>query len=474
MVRSALVFLLAATSLAGALWWAPHVAEGEPHSLPAFPRPPPSRPVAVTRVSYGDALLTVDTRADREAVLAGTAAELFLEVAVTATDAAPPQKGIATLLVIDRSGSMAGEAIEQVRLGALQLLKGLDDDDRFALLSYGSDVNVDVPWTTTTGPGKAAVAAQVTELVEGVGTHLEAGLRKSVSLVQQLSSWDGPVRVILLSDGLANEGERRVDRLVAYGTQLRNLGATLSTLGLGTEFHAPLLGELATRGGGRYRYLSEAKDLGRLFDDERRHAAAVVAQNVTLRLDLASGVQLTDVHGALPEVAASSGSLHLGELAAGETRHVVLSLRFPVAIEGPQSLEFPPPTVTYRATAGSTTSLLSPADPLRMRVLHDAPAVAAGRIEDVSARVTLVQQQAALGRVLAGSSPRADEFALAALENAAAVLHRAAHEQSSALLAEEARRARAVVDQLKRAHDDATQGAEILQREQARVFELTR
>lgn len=473
MARSATMFLLAATSLAAALWWSP----GAPRVETALPPPPPPPLVPVTtvpRVSYSDEILTIEARTDREAVLAETPTELFVDLTVKATDAVTARSGIATLLVIDRSGSMAGEAIEQVRLATLRLLHGLDDRDRFALVSYGSDVSVDVPWTRATTPGKTDISARVSAVVEGGGTHLDAGLRKAVSMVEQLSAFEGPVRVILLSDGLANEGERRVERLATYGAQLASLGATLSTLGLGADFHAPLLGELATRGGGRYRFLAEADDLGRLFEDERRHAEAVVARDVTLHVEFAKGMQLIEVHGAAPVEEGAEVALRLGDLASGESRRVLLSLRVSGPLTSTAPVEVVPPSLTYRSTRMETRPRLSPADALRIKVVDDATQAAASRVGEVSARVTLVQQHAALGRSLADASPQGGHAALTALEEIATHLQRAAHEQRSQMLAEEARRTRAVIDQLRDASADTAKGTLILRREQARAFEQIR
>ena len=55
---------------------------------------------------------------------------------------APANKSIKreVILVLDRSGSMAGEKLEQVRTAALQVLEGLEDGEAFNIIIYSESV----------------------------------------------------------------------------------------------------------------------------------------------------------------------------------------------------------------------------------------------------------------------------------------------------------------------------------------------
>ena len=57
-------------------------------------------------------------------------------------------------LIIDRSGSMRGQKIEDARAAASKMIDNLRDGDRAAIVSYASDVRVDVP-NTVISPGSS-------------------------------------------------------------------------------------------------------------------------------------------------------------------------------------------------------------------------------------------------------------------------------------------------------------------------------
>src|SRR5512139_2639856 len=74
-------------------------------------------------------------------VVAGGEREVFLKVDLQAVDIGRRERaGVNLALVLDRSGSMAGQKMESARKAARQLLSQLDDRDRFALITFGSDV----------------------------------------------------------------------------------------------------------------------------------------------------------------------------------------------------------------------------------------------------------------------------------------------------------------------------------------------
>ena len=43
--------------------------------------------------------------------------------------------------MLDRSGSMAGEKLDQARAAALQVIEGLDDGEAFNIIDYSTSVS---------------------------------------------------------------------------------------------------------------------------------------------------------------------------------------------------------------------------------------------------------------------------------------------------------------------------------------------
>ncbi|MEL6183551.1 MAG: VWA domain-containing protein, partial [Myxococcota bacterium] len=140
---------------------------------------------------------------------------------------------VAVTLVLDRSGSMSGARLEQLRVATKALLAELRDQDRVALVTYGSDHRIDLPLVPV-GPNRGLVVRVLDGLVEGGASHLSAGLAAGLRVLA--SAPDGhDRRLILVTDGGANQGLTRADHLETLVRAGHRSGIELQTLGIGSE-----------------------------------------------------------------------------------------------------------------------------------------------------------------------------------------------------------------------------------------------
>jgi Ca-activated chloride channel family protein len=159
----------------------------------------------------------------------------MLELAVPeapGSDRGPP---LAIALVIDRSGSMAGEKLANAKRSAQWLVGQLRADDRLALIDYDSEVRLLAP----IGPVDArSLAAQIASIRPGSSTNLSGGWLKAL---EQLRGESGTRKILLLTDGLANVGITDSETLVRLTTGAREEGVGTTTIGFGEGFDEDLL-----------------------------------------------------------------------------------------------------------------------------------------------------------------------------------------------------------------------------------------
>ncbi len=174
---------------------------------------------------------------------------------------APKRRELA--LVIDRSGSMAGEKFEQVRGAAIEALRSLRTDETFQLVVFSGSVDTFTDGAQAAEPARIEAACQwLLELKPGGGTNI------SDALATVLRETPDPVvlpLVVLLTDGQPTVGLRDEAALTAAAQQLNVHGRRIHLLGVGHDVNAPLLDQLAHASAGTSQFAHPGEDAGAAF-----------------------------------------------------------------------------------------------------------------------------------------------------------------------------------------------------------------
>jgi Ca-activated chloride channel family protein len=227
-------------------------------------------------------------------------------------------------LVLDRSGSMAGPKLAAARRCARWLAERLRPVDELALVAFDGRVRLLVPRAAVDA---SRLRAAIASIGPGGQTNLSGGwLRGLGELIE--AHPDGPRKILLLTDGLANEGITDPGDLVGMARRARLEGVSTSTIGFGEGFDEDLLREMADAGGGNTHFAATPDDAPGIFERELEGLTRVVAHNVTLDVRPGPAVELLGVLNDYPSLPVVGGAqVELGDAYAGERRRVVLELR---------------------------------------------------------------------------------------------------------------------------------------------------
>jgi len=392
MKKTAALFATSGVLLAGAIaidLWSRFMA-GHTSTTPPPPPPPKPSPVASAQSALllGD-LVSADVALMNSFVLAGTPAEVFVRVDLTAKDVSGRVRApMALAVVIDRSGSMAGEKIERARASAKELVGRLDPRDQIALITYATDVSVDLPLTSATE--RARIERIIDQIFDGGGTNISGGLEAGLAELDRVRSQGLVSRVVLLSDGNANQGIVEPRALGRIAEEARQRGITVSSLGLGLDFNEDVMTMLAENGGGTYHYLRDAAQITAALDDELRGMTALAARRVGIQLSLAPGAVVTDVYGYGFEKQGSGRevTVPIGDMASGSKRRVVFRIALGSAAAGAVPLSGV--SLEYAPAEGATTDLSHFSGALSVVATDDANQLRAGERADVGATVAAI------------------------------------------------------------------------------------
>lgn len=160
--------------------------------------------------------------------------------------------------VVDRSGSMKGEKMALVIETIRFVTKQLKERDRFSLVTYDTNVTVDLPLREMSAEARAVLERKVSELKAGSSTNLSGGLMAGIEQLLKRTARAEVASVLVFTDGLANYGVTSAPQLVtmmsAALSKVRS-PVTVFTFGFGKDHSEKMLRALADAARGFYYYI---------------------------------------------------------------------------------------------------------------------------------------------------------------------------------------------------------------------------
>ena len=267
-------------------------------------------------------------------------ASIVLDVLVRITPPLPevhfPRPPLNLALVLDRSGSMSeGKKMAFAREAAAFAVRQLAPTDRVSVVLFDNEVEVLAPG----GPAvdKPGLVRRIERVQPRGSTDLHGGWAEGGRQAEAGLVAGGVNRVLLLSDGMANVGVVDPNTIAAEARGLAARGVGTTTLGVGHDYNEDLLEAMALAGDGHYYYIESPVQLVDIFQTELQGLMATLGQKVSLGLEPAAGVSVSDVLNDLERV--PTGRLMLPNLVADMPMPVVVRLSVPPTPPGGTILE---------------------------------------------------------------------------------------------------------------------------------------
>ena len=182
------------------------------------------------------------------------------------------------LFVIDKSGSMTGEKIDQAKEALRFVVNNLNEGDLFNILDYNSSVDQFRPELEIyNDETRKAALGYIDGIYAGSGTNIHDALTTGLA---QLQDSDRPNFVLFLTDGLPTVGEVNESNIAAAVRQSNNVRARMLSFGVGYDVNSRLLDRLTTENSGASEYVRPDEDIETYVSRVYRRIAAPVMTNV--------------------------------------------------------------------------------------------------------------------------------------------------------------------------------------------------
>jgi Ca-activated chloride channel homolog len=226
------------------------------------------------------------------------------------------------LFVFDRTGSMAGEKIQQAKKSLVYCLNKLNPQDRFSVITFSDEPEYLFKQLQPATQENVRKAVQYAESMEASGgTNIDSALRSALTTMRQEDG--GQKMVVFMTDGLPTVGETNVETILRHVQDLNNSGriaanpkpqngvraaglqdeggranpnvgakSRIFSFGVGYDVNIPFLDRLGEIGRGDTDYVKPAEDVEVKVSAFFARVASPVLSDVRLAFD---GVDVYDV-----------------------------------------------------------------------------------------------------------------------------------------------------------------------------------
>lgn len=239
-----------------------------------------------------------------------------------------PRSSLAVMLALDVSGSMAGAKLAAVREACVRAIAGLDDRDLLGICAFDSTATLRQPLVAMDAAGRTAATAAIHALRAGGTTALCGGWRLAVDALLA----DDPrlarrsLHVVVLSDGMGNEGVTEPDALAEFASAIGLRGIGTSAIGVGDDWSSEQLEALAMSGGGRLHHAIAPEELTALLEGEIHGMQSLGAVSSEASLAVPAGFRIQVLSPERVQFTDGVLRIRLGAISAGGKRTLAVRL----------------------------------------------------------------------------------------------------------------------------------------------------
>lgn len=184
--------------------------------------------------------------------------------------------------VIDTSGSMSGEKIDQARQALKYCVNSLRAGDKFNIVRFSTDVeNFSEGLQAASKQNLKKAIDFIDQLAARGGTDINSALRAALAMKTDAAR---PYLVVFLTDGKPTIGEVSEDAIVKNVADRDARVPRVFTFGVGYDVNTHLLDKVAARSRGASEYVKPAEDIevkvSRFYDKASRPVLADLALDV--------------------------------------------------------------------------------------------------------------------------------------------------------------------------------------------------
>jgi Ca-activated chloride channel family protein len=225
---------------------------------------------------------------------------------------------ITIVATVDVSGSMGWDYPNQTTAGALAsrlahaIVDQLDENDRFALVTFGSTARTVL--NLTPGSEKTTIHAAIDRLEEDGSTNMEAGIARAIPIAKQAVGTTDEVRIMILSDYNPNVGSVHPSEFQSLALEAADDGIGMTLFGLGLGLAPSVMKAMSEIRGGNAFSAVDAEQVDALMEDSWPWMVCPIAYDLVLSVKPAGPLTVSNTYGFPGEPAADEVTMEVASV----------------------------------------------------------------------------------------------------------------------------------------------------------------
>ncbi|BBM84268.1 VIT domain-containing protein [Candidatus Uabimicrobium amorphum] len=245
--------------------------------------------------------------------------------------------------ILDTSGSMVGDKMEQAKKALQYCLHQLNGKDNFNIVSFSTEATTykDKLISASKSNVKQALDYVDEEIFARGGTNLDEALTYAIDMAPKNSS--RPYMIILLTDGKPTIGVTNAEQIIKKVQKANLSNLRLFSFGIGDQLNAKLLDRLAEENNGTREYVSAKEDIEIKISNFVDKVSFPVLSDIKIQFPSVDDLRITEVYPRkFPDLFKGSSITLLGRfrghgdqvikvsgMIGGENKEFVYEVSFP-------------------------------------------------------------------------------------------------------------------------------------------------
>jgi Ca-activated chloride channel family protein len=199
-------------------------------------------------------------------------------------------------LVLDRSTSMKGNRLQNLKSAVHHIMNDLGPDDVLSVVTFSDNAEVLIP--AQYAEDLRSLKANISTLRASGATAILAGLKAGMNQIERYRHSRYVNHLVLITDGRTYGDE---EEALELASQAHERGIGISGMGIGEDWNDRFLDALASRTGGSSTYITSTKSVSQFLEKRIRSLATAYAEQARLLVAPTPQVGLMTVARITPD-----------------------------------------------------------------------------------------------------------------------------------------------------------------------------